>query len=152
MVSTGAYECSVETARGLRLVLPVALPIGERVCLALRAHDVLLSADPPGRVSARNVLPARVERIEIAGGDASVTLDAGEPLVAKLTTGAVERLALRPGSQVLRPDQGPDAPPDRLTALSSGVRQASCRVSKSGPLTLVGTNQRFKRRKCFSSA
>jgi len=100
VVETGAHECSVETARGLRLVLPVALPIGERVCLSLRAHDVLLSADPPGRVSARNVLPARVERIEIESGDARVTLDAGERLVARLTTGAVERLGLRPGSQV----------------------------------------------------
>jgi molybdate transport system ATP-binding protein len=100
VVLEGLNECSVETVRGLRLVLPVALPLGERVCLSLRAHDVLLSADPPGRVSARNVLPARVERIELTGGDALVTLDAGEPLVAKLTTGAVERLALRPGSQV----------------------------------------------------
>jgi len=100
VVSTGDHECSVESARGLRLVLPVALPIGERVCLTLRAHDVLLSADPPGRVSARNVLSARVERIEIAEGDAMVTLAAGEPLVAKLTAGAVERLALRAGGQV----------------------------------------------------
>ena len=100
VVSTGSNECSVESAHGLRLVLPVALPIGERVCLSLRAHDVLLSADPPGRVSARNVLPARVEHIEITGGDALVTLAAGEPLVAKLTAGAVERLGLRPGSQV----------------------------------------------------
>ncbi|HEY8152710.1 MAG TPA: ATP-binding cassette domain-containing protein [Myxococcota bacterium] len=100
VVSTSALECSVETPRGLRLVLPVALPIGERVCLSLRAHDVLLSADPPGRVSARNVLAARVDKIELAQGDASVTLDAGERLVARLTAGAVERLGLRPGSQV----------------------------------------------------
>ena len=100
VVATGAHECTVETVRGLRLVLPVALPIGERVWLGLRAHDVLLSADPPGRVSARNVLPARVERIEIVQGDATVTLDAGERLVARLTAGAVERLALHPGSQV----------------------------------------------------
>jgi molybdate transport system ATP-binding protein len=100
VVATGGHECTVETPRGLRLVLPMALPIGERVCLGLRAHDVLLSADPPGRVSARNLLPARVERIEIAGGGASVTLDAGERLVAKLTVGAVERLGLLPGSHV----------------------------------------------------
>ncbi len=100
VASTGAHECSVETARGLRLVLPISLPVGERVCLGLRAHDVLVSADPPGRVSARNVLPARVTNVEIEGGDARVTLDAGEPLVAKLTAGAIERLALRPGSQV----------------------------------------------------
>ena len=89
VVGTGAHECSVETAGGLRLVLPVALPIGERVSLGLRAHDVLLSAEAPGRVSARNVLPARVERIDTARGDASVTLDAGEQLVARLTIGAV---------------------------------------------------------------
>ena len=100
VVSSASFECAVETARGLRLVLPVALPVGERVCLGLRAHDVLLSADPPGRVSARNVLPARVESVEITGGDALVTLAAGEPLVAKLTAGAVARLGLAPGSPV----------------------------------------------------
>jgi molybdopterin-binding protein len=60
----------------------------------------MLAADPPGRVSARNVLSARVERVELAGGDATVTLDAGERLVARLTAGAAQRLALHPGSQV----------------------------------------------------
>ena len=100
VTTEGLHECSVATARGLTLVLPVALPLGERVCLSLRAHDVLLSADPPGRVSARNVLPARVERIETTDGDALVTLAAGEPIVAKLTSGAVARLGLREGSPV----------------------------------------------------
>jgi molybdate transport system ATP-binding protein len=100
VVQVGAHECSVETPRGMRLVLPVALPVGERVSLGLRGHDLLLSADPPGRVSARNLLAARVEQIDVVEGDASVTLDAGEKLVAKLTAGAVERLGLRPGSHV----------------------------------------------------
>jgi len=100
VVASAAHECEVESARGLRLVLPIALPLGERVSLGLRAHDVLLAADPPGRVSARNVLPARVEAVEITGGDALVTLSAGEPLVAKLTAGAAERLALRAGVPV----------------------------------------------------
>jgi molybdate transport system ATP-binding protein len=100
VVEAGAHECAVETAGGLRLVLPAALPVGERVCLSLRAHDVLLSADPPGRISARNVLPARVERIDLDGGDASVTLEARDRLVARLTLGAVNRLGLRAGSQV----------------------------------------------------
>jgi molybdate transport system ATP-binding protein len=100
VVEAGARDCCVATARGLRLVLPVALPIGERACLALRAHDVLLAAGPPGLISARNVLPARVTRVDVEGGDALVTLDAGEPLVAKLTVGAVERMRLGPGSAV----------------------------------------------------
>jgi molybdate transport system ATP-binding protein len=100
VVETGAHECCVETPRGLRLVLPVALPPGERVCLSLRADDVLLATGPLSRVSARNLLPARVERVELSEGSALVTLDAGERLVARLTAGAVERLALVAGSGV----------------------------------------------------
>jgi molybdate transport system ATP-binding protein len=100
VVETAAHECCVETARGLRLVLPVALRLGERVGLSLRADDVLLAAGPLSLVSARNLVPARVERIEIADGNALVTLDAGERLVARLTAGAVEKLALRAGSPV----------------------------------------------------
>ena len=100
VVEAGAHESTVETAGGLRLVLPAGLSVGERVCLSLRAHDVLLSADPPGRVSARNVLPAHVTRIDLSGGDASITLEARERLVARLTLGAVNRLGLRAGSHV----------------------------------------------------
>jgi molybdate transport system ATP-binding protein len=100
VVETGAHECRVETAGGLPLLLPVALPLGERARLSLRADDVLLAAGPPALLSARNVFPARVARIEVSDGDALVTLEAGERLVAKLTAGAVERLALREGSRV----------------------------------------------------
>jgi molybdate transport system ATP-binding protein len=100
VVEAGAHECCLETPRGLRLVLPVALAVGERASVSLRADDVLLAAGPPSQVSARNLLPGRVERIELADGTALVTLDAGEPLAARLTAGAVERLALRVGSHV----------------------------------------------------
>jgi molybdopterin-binding protein len=41
-----------------------------------------------------------VASIDLAGGDATVTLEARERLVAKLTLGAVNRLGLRAGSQV----------------------------------------------------
>jgi molybdate transport system ATP-binding protein len=89
-----------ETARGLRLVLPFSLAVGEAISVGLRAEDVLLSADPPGRISARNVLSARVERCETHGADALVHLDAREPLVAKVTAGAAKSLGLAPGSPV----------------------------------------------------
>jgi molybdate transport system ATP-binding protein len=103
ITAAGAGDATLETARGLRLVLPVALAPGETACVGLRAEDVLLSADPPGRVSARNVCEARVARCEPAGGDAFVhleTLPGGEPLVAKLTAGAAQHLGLAPGSRV----------------------------------------------------
>ena len=88
---------------GLELVLPVGAAPGERLCLGLRAEDVLLAADVPGRLSARNSLPARVVRCERAGSDVFVHLatDAGgEQLVAKLTPAAERHLELAPGREV----------------------------------------------------
>jgi len=100
VVESSAGASVAETARGLRLVLPFALGLGESVCVGLRAEDVLLSADPPGRISARNVIAARVDRCETSGADALVHLDAGEPLVAKLTGSAVASLGLAPGARI----------------------------------------------------
>ena len=48
---------------------------------------------------ARNVFPATVTAVVFEDGDAHVHLDAGDTLVAKVTRGAVEALALRPGAQ-----------------------------------------------------
>ncbi len=89
-----------ETPKGLRLVLPFALALGESVCVGVRAEDVLLAADPPGRVSARNVIAARVDHVETSDADALVHLDAREPLVAKITSGAAASLGLAPRTQV----------------------------------------------------
>jgi molybdate transport system ATP-binding protein len=88
---------------GLELVLPVGAAVGERLCVGLRAEDVLLAADVPGRLSARNTLPARVVRCEHAGPDVFVhlaTRGGGEQLVAKLTPAAERHLELAPGREV----------------------------------------------------
>jgi molybdate transport system ATP-binding protein len=100
VVEAAAAGSLAETAGGLRLALPFALAPGEPVCLGVRAEDVLLSADPPGRVSARNVIAARVLRCEASGAEALVHLDAGEPLVAKITADAASSLGLAPGASV----------------------------------------------------
>jgi len=89
---------AVETEHGLRVVVSGRLAPGERVRLGLRAEDVLLAIGPPGRLSARNVWPARVVACEARGSDVWVHLDAGERLVAKLTPGAVRELGLGPGT------------------------------------------------------
>jgi len=92
----------VKSAGGLHLHLPAGLPLhpGATVRLGLRAEDILVAADAPGRISARNVVPARVTALEDVGGNRLVHLDAGEALVAKLTPAACEDLELRPGAAV----------------------------------------------------
>lgn len=98
----GAERCMV-TRGGLRLALPVAAAAGECMSVGVRAEDVILAIDPPERISARNVLPARVTRCESAGEDAFVHLaldPRGERLVAKVTAAATAKLELRPGARV----------------------------------------------------
>ena len=90
------------TPGGTELALAAPLPVkaGDALRLGLRAQDILIAADPPGRISARNVIPARVTRCETEGGSTLVHLDAGDPLVAKVTPAAVHALGLQPGSEV----------------------------------------------------
>jgi molybdate transport system ATP-binding protein len=92
----------VETRAGLRLVLPAPVPLapGAQVRLGLRAQDILIAADPPGRVSARNLIGAEVRRCEPTADAVLVHLDAGEALVAKITAAAERTLALQPGMRV----------------------------------------------------
>jgi molybdate transport system ATP-binding protein len=85
---------------GLRLVLPVSLDSDARIRIGLRAEDVVLAADRPGKISARNVLETRVIACDDRDGDVYVSLDAGERLVAKVTTAAAGQLALAPGRTV----------------------------------------------------
>jgi molybdate transport system ATP-binding protein len=121
VIEATVRECAddtatVETAGGLRLSVPspTRLERGERLRLGLRAQDILLAADPPGRISARNVLPAVVARSETAPDGVLVhvvpatdlppegltRLDAGDALVAKVTTEAARALALAPGTRI----------------------------------------------------
>jgi molybdate transport system ATP-binding protein len=94
----GAAE--VESAAGLRLVVRGRLEPGERVRLGLRAEELLLAVGEPGRLSARNVFPARVARLEPREGDVLVHLEAGERLVARITGSAARSLGLAEGAPV----------------------------------------------------
>lgn len=97
----GSWTLAV--AGGLRLSVPGApeLTSGQRAAYAVPAEDVLVSTGPLPGLSARNVLPARVEAVEPLGADAVVRLSAG-PLEwhAKLTATAAEELGLSPGREV----------------------------------------------------
>jgi len=102
VAETSGGIARVSTAAGLELALPAPAPLArdERVRIGLRAEDILIAADPPGRTSARNVIAARVARCERGGTGVLVHLDAGEPLVAKITEAAERALELAPGARV----------------------------------------------------
>ena len=93
-------ERHIETEKGLRLSVPWPAEAGESLCVGVRAEDVLVAVDPPGRISARNVLEGRVEECERHAQDVLVHVDTGERITARLTPSAVSKLELVPGARV----------------------------------------------------
>ena len=83
------------------LVPRLPLGLGATARAAVLARDVLLASEPPQGLSARNVLPARVERLAPARTDGvvlvRVRLDGGPALLAALTRDAILALAIAPG-------------------------------------------------------
>lgn len=102
VVEAAADHAIAMTRGGLRLTIPCpdALVIGQSLRLGLRAQDILIAADPPGRISARNLLEARVASLEPTADGCLVHLAVGDPLVAKITRAAADALGLAPGSRV----------------------------------------------------
>lgn len=76
--------------------------IGEPVRVRIRARDVSIALEPPGRISIQNVLHARVAGLAVpVGGVVDVSLSAGSALLrSRITRRAAEQLALRPGQDV----------------------------------------------------
>ena len=61
-----------------------------KVSISIRPNDLILSLDPPGRTSARNVLPGHVHSVERFPDGALVRVDAGFALWSRVTRAAVK--------------------------------------------------------------
>jgi len=73
---------------------------GERLRIGIRAGDVLLASVRPEGLSARNILPSRVLKVETRGAMANVRLDCGLAIEAHVTPAAVAKLGLVAGREV----------------------------------------------------
>ncbi|MFZ1989448.1 MAG: molybdenum ABC transporter ATP-binding protein [Alphaproteobacteria bacterium] len=93
-----------ELAFGNAQLLVPAVPnaAGSSVRIRILSRDITIALDPPGRISANNVLAVTVGEIRIvAAGEADVQLLAGDArLVARITRYSLGRLALAPGMKV----------------------------------------------------
>ncbi len=95
---------------------------GDRCRISIDPGDVLLCAGRPPKITARNVLVARVVRVRRRGHVVIVHLDAGFPLAAKITPSAQQELDLRGGQRVwalfkawsIRLDEGRQGPRPRF--------------------------------------
>ncbi|HUD51974.1 TOBE domain-containing protein, partial [Parvibaculum sp.] len=102
-----AYHLTELDIGGATLALSrLPLSVGATVRLRLHARDIALATEHPTGLSIQNVIEAKIVEIRPAGpAQADVALAAGSTdapimLFARVTTRAVERLALAPGRPV----------------------------------------------------
>ncbi len=73
---------------------------GQQVAVSISASDIMLALEHPQAISARNILPGVVQRIEVGEFAAFAFVNAGVEFVVELTKDAVEALNLRAGNDV----------------------------------------------------
>jgi molybdate transport system ATP-binding protein len=93
---------TLDTVQGsITVAWPPGAPLEplDDVVATLRPADVAVHLDPP-EGSPRNVLRGQIAEIAIHGERARIRLRSSPPLVAEITLGSVERLALEVGRDI----------------------------------------------------
>ena len=90
-----AGRTKVRLQDGQELFIPyLQKPEGRTIQIRISADDILVATKRPEGISAGNVLPGTVRRIDMMDGQAMVTVAAGDEFYARLTASAVDRLGL----------------------------------------------------------
>jgi len=100
MEAQGTMVCRVGRNH-LELEVPLTrASVGEAVRVAVRAGDIMLAAERPHGLSARNTFEGRVTEIRRAGVTVIVMIDSGVTFEVHVTPAAAEQLGLAPGRGV----------------------------------------------------
>jgi molybdate transport system ATP-binding protein len=95
----GTMRCQVERSTTDIEVPLTGHQVGDRISVAIRAGDILLSLHEPHGISARNVLHGRVREVSRQGPTVVATIDAGVPFVVHVTPGGADALVLQPDAR-----------------------------------------------------
>jgi molybdate transport system ATP-binding protein len=91
-----AGRTKVRLQTGQELFIPyLSQPENRMIQIRISADDILVAIERPQGISAGNVLPGTVRRIDVIDGQAMVTVAAGDEFYARLTASAVKRLGLQ---------------------------------------------------------
>lgn len=86
------------------LIVPQSnLSPGERLLLSVPANEIMLAMERPNALSARNIIPARVENVGEVGNWRLITIritDDAPPVVAEVTADAIAELHVAPGTEL----------------------------------------------------
>jgi len=91
----------VRLASSTELLIPyLAPPAKPNLQIRVSADDILVATERPNAISAGNVLPGAIRKIDTVDGEAMLTVIAGDEFIVRLTLSAVVRLGLKEGASV----------------------------------------------------
>jgi len=94
----GTMTCRVGTCQ---LEVPYTeWPEGKVLKLGIRSGDIMLALEIPAGLSAQNILPARIQRLEICDFEVHVWADCGHLYKVTVTRNAFESLALKENKEI----------------------------------------------------
>jgi molybdate transport system ATP-binding protein len=97
---SGTMLCRLDGAR-TEVEVPLSkVDVQSKIRIAIRAGDILIAAEFPRALSARNVIAAKIVSLRREGAMIIAEMDAGRTFEVHLTPGACESLALKPEEQV----------------------------------------------------
>jgi molybdate transport system ATP-binding protein len=85
----------IRTEAGLELFVPYFEESGGRFQVGISADDILVGTQRPEGISAANVFPGKIRKVESIKDQVVLTVDAGDSFYVRLTPSAVARLGLR---------------------------------------------------------
>ncbi|MGH7926314.1 MAG: molybdenum ABC transporter ATP-binding protein [Candidatus Binatia bacterium] len=98
---TEAGRSRVRLQSGEELFIPYLSQSPNRLIqIRISADDIIVATQNPEGISAGNVLPGTIRTIDLLGGQAMLTVFAGEEFYVRLTAVAVSKLGLREDSRI----------------------------------------------------
>lgn len=98
--NSAAGNSRVQLQSGNEIWIPHVSEAAANLQISVSAEDILIATEEPRGISAANVLPGSIQKIETRDGEAILTVLAGEEFVVRLTAGAVSRLRLQANTPV----------------------------------------------------
>jgi len=85
----------IRTEAGLDLCVPYLEESAQRLQIGISADDILVGTQRPEGISAANVFPGKIRKVESIKDQVVLTVDARDSFYVRLTPSAVARLGLR---------------------------------------------------------
>jgi molybdate transport system ATP-binding protein len=96
----GSGRTRVRLPSGTELFIPYLPQPNRSLQIRVSADDILIGTKRPEGLSASNILPGTIRQIDLADGQAIVTVSAGQDFYVRLTSAAVTSLGLKEGMSV----------------------------------------------------